>query len=145
MNTLVFDCFSISFPYDEELDDLTSPRKLAYLANQDGMVFDSDIFYYIARCDFPELFDSMFEEPGWAGTLDLKRLLIHRHQIDFIFCLTKDKDKEFRIGIPLEGTSGHFQVYEGDGRYVNVTWGDGAITMAYRLVNGVSTMLDISD
>ncbi len=145
MNTLVCDSFSISFPYDEELDGLTSPRKLAYLANHDGMVFDRDIFCNIARCEFRELVDSMFEETGWAGTLDLKKLLIHRRQIDFVFCLTKDNDKEFRIGVPLDGTSGHFQAYEGNSRYVNVVWEDGAITTASRLIDGVSTMLNIVD
>lgn len=145
MTPIVIDCIHIKFIYDDELDELTTPRKLDILAKHDGAIIDPGIYKYIQPIEFPDLFFEMFEEAGWAGKLELSRMFVHRRQIDFCFRNIWKNEEEFRIGIELDGTSGEFQVYEGDGRYVNVSWTDGRVATATRTINGVEQEIALPD
>lgn len=129
-----FDCFSIKMKSKPELDYLDTGRKLAYLVNHDGAVIDRDIFCYnIYRSDFPEIFDSLLVNMLAFG-FRLKYVELFKGRIDFVVCLDEDAEKTFRIGVPIGGTSGGFQIREGKMRFVTVEWDDGVITKAKRNV-----------
>ena len=128
----VLDQFSLKFIRDGNLDKLKIGRKLGYLANHDGTV-EQDIFSCTQRRYFPELFDAALLNETYDG-LRLKYMEIFRRRIDFIFSLMGDERRTFRVSVPLERTSGEFQVHEGRTRFVTVKWEDGAVTEARRAI-----------
>lgn len=144
LEPIVFSKFELKFPYNRGIDELALGRKLGYLANHDGMVYDQDIFSYgIVRYDFPELFDAVLKGELYKGTFELASLVLKKHQIDVVFCLIENTEKKFRIGLPLIGTFGEIQAVEADGQVVNIKWNDGTIVEAERRSNSSATQIPI--
>lgn len=137
---IVFSKVELRFPYNPGIDELTLGRKLGYLANHDGMVYDQDIFSHnIARCDFPELFDAVLDGKLYKETFELVGLELKKHRIDFVFCLIENTKKTFRIGLPLIGTFGEIQLIEADAQVVDIEWNDGTIVKAERYLSNSTT------
>lgn len=71
---------------------------------------------------------------GKGGKMGLKCLELYKRRIDFTFCSADDAEKTFKYSMPLDGTSGEFQVHEGESRFVVAKWEDGSVTEARRMI-----------
>ena len=138
-----FDWFLLKFDGNDNLNDLDVSRKLGYLVNHDGTVLDRGIFSHdIARCDFPSLFEAAVVHGEAYGELKLKYVEIFAQRIDFVFCLVHNIETTFRVGAPLVGTSGEFQIHENASQYVTVEWNNGRVIKADRTYVHVQQIFD---
>ena len=131
LREFVFGKFKVTFVDNDRLDKLSLCRKLAYMANHDGMVSNSGIFSYVNRSDFPVLFERAIAGESFQG-LELKDVSLRKQRIDFLFCAEGKPHEAFKVGVSLSGTSGTLDMKADGDIDVHAEWANGVIIKADR-------------